>query len=103
MVRAMSLNITPAIPGTKRTGKNTEIVVRVEAMIAVATSAVPRSALIQRVTTLAEITEYIFQYHDRIIHKQAHSKGQPCHGHHVEGELGQIQHSECHHNGYGGW
>jgi hypothetical protein len=48
IVRAMSLNSTPAMPGTKRTGKNTEIVVRVEAMMAVDTSAVPRSALSRR-------------------------------------------------------
>ncbi len=41
MVITISPNNSPAIPGTKSTGKNTPIVVRVEAVMAIPTSEAP--------------------------------------------------------------
>ncbi len=47
-VSASSLNIIPARPPTKAMGKNTATVVRVEAVMAMATSSVPRRAAVRR-------------------------------------------------------
>ena len=47
------------------------------------------------------MTKYVFEYNDGVIHEQTHGQGQTCHGHHVEGELGQIQNTEGHNDRYG--
>ena len=92
-VSAWSRNSWPAMPCTNTSGRNTAIVVSVEATTAMLTSRVPAIAASRMPRPRSRALAMRFQHHDRVVHHQAGGQRQAAQRHHVEAQA-ELVHEE---------